>query len=66
MPHLLKQDNFEYTTYAGDPKQPFLITTIMKNHFGYKDNSHLVANTYCEVDYFQKDQDSSAPKQLKS
>lgn len=41
------QDNFEYTTYAGDPKLPFLITTILKNHFGFKENSHLVAHTYC-------------------
>ena len=36
------QDNFEYTTYAGDPKLPFLISTILKNHFGFKENSHLV------------------------
>ena len=60
------QDNFEYTTYAGDPKLPFLITTILKNHFGYKDNSRLVAHTYCEVDYFRKDPDSSASHQVKS
>ena len=60
------QDNFEYTTYAGDHKLPFLITTILKNHFGYKDDSPMVAHSYCEVDYFRKDQDSSAPKQLKS
>ena len=60
------QDNFEYTTYAGDPKLPFLITTLLKNHFGFKDNSHLVAHTYCEVDYFRKDPDSSASHQVKS
>lgn len=49
------QDNFEYTTYAGDPKLPFLISTILKNHFNFKENSHLVAHTYCEVDYFRKE-----------
>ena len=31
------------------------MTTILKNHFGFKENSHLVAHTYCEVDYFRKD-----------
>ena len=60
------QDNFEYTTYAGDPKLPFLITTILKNHFGFKENSHLVAHTYCEVDYFRKDPASCASHQVKS
>ena len=60
------QDNFEYTTYAGDPKLPVLITTILKHHFGFKENSHLVAHTYCEVDYFRKDSNSSASRQMKS
>lgn len=60
------QDNFEYTTYAGDPKLPVLITTILKNHFGFKENSHLVAHTYCEVDYFRKDPADARPQQLKS
>ncbi len=32
-----------------------MMTTILKNHFGFKENSHLVAHTYCEVDYFRKD-----------
>ena len=60
------QDNFEYTTYAGDPKLPFLITTILKNHFGFKENSHLVAHTYCEVDYFRKDAADERIKPMKS
>lgn len=63
------QDNFEYTTYTGDPKLPFLITTILKNHFGFKEDSHLVTHTYCtycEVDYFRKEPDSSASHQVKS
>ena len=60
------QDNFEYTTYAGDPKLPFLITTILKNHFGFKENSHLVAHTYCEVDYFRKDAAGERIKPMKS
>lgn len=46
------QDCFEYTTYAGDPRLPNRITEILKNHFGFKDNSRLVAETHCEVDYF--------------
>lgn len=41
-------------------------TTILKNHFGFKENSHLVAHTYCEVDYFRKDPDSSTSHQVKS
>ena len=60
------QDNFEYTTYAGDPKLPFLITTILKNHFGFKENSHLVAHTYCEVDYFRKDPKEAHVSRIKS
>lgn len=55
------QDCFDYTTYAGNPHLPFLITTILKNHFGYKDNSHLVAHTYCHVDYFRKDPGKTGP-----
>ena len=60
------QDNFEYTTYAGDPTLPFLITTILKNHFGFKENSHLTAHTYCQVDYFRKESSGSTLKQLKN
>lgn len=60
------QDCFDYTTLAGDPKLPFLIATILKNYFGFKENSRLVAHTFCQVDYFRKDPDDSAPKQLKS
>ena len=55
------QDCFDYTTYAGSPHLPFLITTILKNYFGYKDNSHLVAHTYCHVDYFRKDSGKTGP-----
>ena len=57
---------YELTTYAGDPKLPFLISTILKNHFGFKENSHLVAHTYCEVDYFRKDLSKKASHQVKS
>ena len=46
------QDCFEFTTYAGDPKLTGLICAILKNHFEFKDNSRLVAETHCEVDYF--------------
>ena len=46
------QDCFEYTTYAGDPKLIGLISAILKNHFEFKENSRLVAETHCEVDYF--------------
>ena len=46
------QDCFEYTTYAGDPKLPDLISDILVNHFGFKDTSRLVAETHCEIDYF--------------
>ena len=59
-------DNFEYSTYAGDPKLPVLITTILKHHFGFKDNSHLVAHTYCEVDYFRKEPEDMLPKPIGS
>lgn len=59
-------DNFEYSTYAGDPKLPVLITTILKNHFGFKETSHLVAHTYCEVDYFRKEQSDKHEQPLKS
>lgn len=60
------QDCFEYTTLAGDPKLPHLISTILKNHFGFKETSRLVANTFCQVDYFRKDPDGSASHQVKS
>ena len=43
---------FEYTTNAGNPNLPGLITDILKNHFGFKDGSSLMAETHCEVDYF--------------
>lgn len=49
------QDSFDYTTYAGNPRLPELIATILRNYFDIKDNSHIVAHTYCEVDYFWKD-----------
>ena len=45
---------------------PFLITTILKNHFGFKENSHLVAHTYCEVDYFRKDPKEAHVSRIKS
>ena len=60
------QDNFEYTTYVGDPKLPFLISTILKNHFGFKENSHFVAHIYCEVDYFRKDPKEAHVSRIKS
>ena len=46
------QDCFEYATFAGDPKLQGLISSILKNHFGFNDTSRLVAETHCEVDYF--------------
>lgn len=46
------QDCFDYTTFAGDPNLPSRITDILKNHFDFKENSRLVAETHCEVDYF--------------
>ena len=49
------QDSFEYTTYAGDPRLQDLIVNILKNHFGLRDTSRLIADTRCEVDYFRKD-----------
>lgn len=48
----IAQDCFEYTTYAGDPELPSRIISILKNHFDFKDNSRLVAETHCEIDYF--------------
>lgn len=60
------QDCFEYTTLAGDPKLPYLISTILKNHFGFKETSRLVAHTYCQVDYFRKDPADARPQQMKS
>ena len=48
-------DHFDNTTLAGDPRLPGLIATILKNYFGFKDNSKLCAHTYSEVDYFRKD-----------
>lgn len=60
------QDCFDYTTYAGNPVLPSLIATILRNHYGFKENSHLTAHTYCQVDYFRKDIDSDVLQQLKS
>lgn len=60
------QDSFDLTVFAGDPRLPGLIATILKNYFGFQDNSKLCAHTYCEVDYFRKDTDSSASHQVKS
>ena len=60
------QDCFDYTTYAGDPKLPELIATILRNYFEFKDTSPMVAHTYCEVDYFRKDPADTASKQMKS
>ena len=40
------QDCFDYTTYAGNPRLPELIATILRNYFDIKDNSHIVAHTY--------------------
>lgn len=60
------QDSFDYNTYAGDPRLPELIATILRNYFDIKDNSHIVAHTYCEVDYFRKDSSDKRPRQMKS
>ena len=60
------QDNFEYTTFAGDSRLQDIIVNILKNHFGLRDTSHLVTDTHCEVDYFRKDPDNAASYQLKS
>lgn len=49
------KDCFDYTTFAGNPALPNLIATILRNHFNIKDNSYLIAHTYCNVDYFRKD-----------
>lgn len=59
------QDSFDYNTYAGDPRLPDLIATILRNYFDIKDNSHIVAHTYCEVDYFRKDPADARPQQVK-
>ncbi len=59
-------DCFDYTTYAGNPVLPSLIATILRNHYGFKENSHLTAHTYCEVDYFRKDPDNSSTNQVKN
>lgn len=32
----------------------------------FKENSHLVAHTYCEVDYFRKDPSKTSSHQVKS
>ena len=43
---------FYYTTKAENPILPVLITDILKKYFGFRDDSRLVAETHCEVDYF--------------
>ena len=43
---------FDFTTDAGNPRLPILITEILKKHFGFEENSHLTTETHCEVDYF--------------
>ena len=60
------QDNFEFTTYAGNSRLPELIVTILQNHFGFKATSPMVAHTHCEVDYFRKYPDDSSPQNVKS
>ena len=60
------QDSFDLTVLAGDPRLPGLIATILKNYFGFKDNSKLCAHTYCEVDYFRKDTEDAGPERMKS
>ena len=60
------QDNFEYTTYAGNSRLLELIVTILQNYFGFKATSQMVAHTHCEVDYFRKDPDEGLPKSIKS
>ena len=59
-------DHFDNTTLAGDPRFSGLIATILKNYFGFQDNSKLCAHTYCEVDYFQKDPVDVGVRRLKS
>ena len=60
------QDDFEYTTYAGNSRLPELIVTILQNYFGFKATSQMVAHTHREVDYFRKDPDEGSPKSIKS
>lgn len=60
------QDNFEFTTYAGNSRLPGLIVTILQNYFGFKATLQMVAHTHCEVDYFRKDPDEGSPKSIKS
>ena len=59
-------DHFDNTTLAGDPRFPSLIATILKNYFGFQDNSKLCAHTYCEVDYFRKDPADAKSDRVKS
>ena len=60
------QDCFDYTTYAGDPRLPERLATILRNYFGIREDSNVVMETYCEVDYFRKDSNEAPPKPLKS
>ena len=43
------------TPSTSQPLPETLIVTILKNYFGFQDNSKFCAHTYCEVDYFRKD-----------
>lgn len=60
------QDNFDFYTYAGDPRIPALMLTILKKHFDYKDDSPIVAHTYANIHYFRKDPDFAPPKPMES
>lgn len=60
------QDSFDLSVLAGDPRLLGLIATILKNYFGFEDNSKLCAHTYCEVDYFKKRAESCRKENLKS
>lgn len=60
------QDSFEFSTYAGNSALPELIATILRNYFDIRDTSHIVAETYCKVDYFRKDPDDAPPRPMLS
>lgn len=65
-PYGCGQDSFDFTTYAGNPKLPELISIILKNYFDFKDMSPVVAQTYCEVDYFRKEPGEYSSRGVKS
>ena len=52
------QNSFDLTALAGDPRLPGLIATILKNYFGFQDNSKLCAH--------RKDPADARPQQVKS